>query len=110
MIQYEKVKEMPLYELITYHGALKNICEHYERGLKPYFNAHDAREQAKWVEINTELQHAKLYYDIVFNALKNKVFNSLDNYELPVKKEKEKAIAKKKPATQVRRAKKEKKS
>ena len=103
MVQYENIRQMSLEELLKYHNALKSICERYEFELRPLYNSSNPKDQTKWVEVNNELQHAKLYFDVVLDALKYKAFHGLDEYE-PAKRpveEKKKPIPKK-PVTSAR--------
>lgn len=107
-ISYEEVREMPLEELLMYHQALKEICERYEFERRPLYNSTNPKDQARWVEINNELQFSKKYYDVVMNAMKYKCYNDLDNYTRPKKTAIKAPVAKKK-IEPVRRARKEKK-
>lgn len=80
MLNYESLKRMPLEMLCKYYGILKSICEKHEIELKPYFDAVSQRDQNKWIEINTELQKARLYCDAIFKIMKEKTFKSIDDY------------------------------
>ena len=97
MVSYEQIREMPLSELLQYFNAASVICEKIEREMKPLFNSNSPKEQLRWVELNNEYQHSRLYYDVVLNALKYKVFNGLDNYTKPVKEDK--SVVEKKPTS-----------
>ena len=89
MAEYEKVRNMPLADLLVYHNALKAICEGYEKRMTPLFNSQKREDALVWMETNNELQYAKKYYDIVLNAMKYKAFNGLDSYGTePVKEKK----------------------
>ena len=79
-MSYEEIKEMTLQELLPLHEALKAICEKHERDLRPLYNAVMQEDRRKWVEINAQLQHAKGYYNVVFDALKYRTFKTLDEY------------------------------
>ena len=81
MVQYETIREMSLKELLTYYQALKAICDKHESELRPLYGSNNPKDQIQWVEINNEYQHAKLYFDIVMNALKYKSFHGLDEYK-----------------------------
>ena len=81
MVEYEKVREMPLSELLLYFNALKEICGKYEGELRPLYNSTSQSDRTRWVVINNEYQHARMYFDVVLNAMKYKVYNGLDNYE-----------------------------
>ena len=94
MVQYENIREMPLGELLVYYNALKAICERLEFELKPLYNATGANDKLKWIELKNELDHSKIYFDVVLNAMKYKSFHGLEEYK-PLKKEKSKPIAKK---------------
>lgn len=88
MVSYEIIREMPLEELLHYFNALNAICARYEHELQPLYNAPSQKDRLKWVEINNEYQHAKMYFDIVLNAMKYKAYNGLENYQPEIKKEK----------------------
>ena len=84
MLDVKEIEKMPFHELLQYHEALKSICERYERELGPLYNAVQPQDRQRWVEINQELQETKKYYNVVFEALKNKTFNDLKNYVAPL--------------------------
>lgn len=111
MPQYEVIREMPLNELLMYHQALKEICNNYEYNIRPLYNSHNPNDKKRWIEINNQYQHAKMYYDLVINALTYKSFNGLDNYEKPDDALKMKNVPKirKKSASIVKRGRKAKK-
>lgn len=88
MLKYEIIREMPLAELLDYYNALNAICTRYDHELQPLYNSPNQKDRLKWVEINNEYQHAKMYYDVVLNALKYKTYNGLENYQPETKKKK----------------------
>ncbi len=92
MLDVKEIEKMPFHELLQYHEALKSICERYERELGPLYNAVLPRDRQRWVELNQGLQEAKKYYNVVFDALKSKTFNNLENYAAPFEKKKENKI------------------
>lgn len=108
MVQYEKIREMPISELLAYFECLEKICNCYANELRPLFNSQNPKEQLRWREINNEYQHAKMYYDVVLNAMKYKTYNNLDNYSTPSEelKQKNKPVIKKKPVKTTTRVKK----
>lgn len=80
-MDYAKLMEMPLAQLLEYYNALNAVCSRYEFEIKPYFNSQNPNEQLKWMEINDKLVKAKTYRNVVLTIMQDKSFNELDNYE-----------------------------
>lgn len=91
MLQYEQIREMPLKDLLVYFNALQAICNKHELELRPLFNSQDPKEQVKWAMLNNEYQHAKMYCDVVLNAMKYQAYHGLDEYTKPEEQQKLKA-------------------
>ena len=98
MINYEEIRKMPLDRLLLYHQTLKAICDDYSEKMRPLYNANLTADKIEWKKLNTEYQHAKMYYDTVFSAMQYRAYHGLENYKYPEKPEKPKAkMEKKKP-------------
>ena len=97
MLNYEEIREMPLEGLLLYHQALKAICDGYSEKMRPLYNANLTKDMIEWKKLNTEYQHAKLYYDTVFSAMQYQTYHGLENYKKTEKVDKPKIA--KKPVT-----------
>jgi len=81
MPDFNELRKMPADRLLTYYNALTAICNKHAKDRDVYFNPNTETDRARWAMFNTQLMEMKPYLDMVFNALKDRVVNDLDNYK-----------------------------
>lgn len=79
-MEYSRLIEMPMSNLLEYYNALNAVCVKYEFELKPLYNSQVTSEQTKWKEINDKLAKAKLYRNAILSAMQEKSFSDIDEY------------------------------
>lgn len=114
MLELDKIKKIPLSELMTCLEALRVVADEYESTIRrkvmqtpSYLHGSLDSEQ---IEANDKLQEVNMYARAVKTAIKEKVFSILDGNEPekekaskpkesePIKVEKKKTVESRKPA------------
>ena len=95
MVDYNEIKKMSVDRLMTYYGALSSICNWYAQERDKYFNPMTQSTQEKWKSTNNLLNGIKPYYDVVLNALKDRVVSDLESFKATSEEDKKSYVPKK---------------